>query len=282
MRLLNKDLSNEVVLHEEVNGVQYIQFRKLLKYQANIIHCFSTRIGGVSEGECSQLNLGFNRKDSSENVIENFRRLCSVIGINYMDLVFSNQVHGDVIKQVDEKNKGEGIVKEKSSLGYDGMITCSPGVPMITFYADCVPILFYDPVKNVAGMCHSGWRGTVKKIATKMVKIMKNVYDCNPREIIACIGPSIGQCCFEVDDDVRNEFEKAFRFWKEIIQESGTGKSKIDLWRANQLQLEELGLLKENIQISGLCTACNNDVFFSYRADKGKTGSMGAIIQIIS
>lgn len=277
---MHKDLSNQVIVHKEKDGIEYIQFKKLLDYKDRLAHCFSTRIckeEGTGNGE---LNLRFDGCASREAVVENYKKLCSAIDVDYRNLVFSKQVHEDVIRVVGPENKGEGILSPRPEGGCDGLVTGTANVALATLYADCVPVLFYDPVKNIAAMSHAGWKGTVKKIAAKTVKFLHDTYDCETKDIIACIGPSIGPCCFEVDQPVAIEFKKAFEFWPEIIEVLPSGKSKINLWKTNQLQLMQAGLYEQNIQISQLCTVCNSDIFFSYRANKGQTDRMAAIMQL--
>ena len=270
------DLSNATVVHVNQDGVEHIQFRKLLEYENKLTHCFTTKLAGRNK----ELNLQLNEVANREEIIENYQKICSTIGVDYKDLVFSNQIHEDTIRHIDSTNRGEGVTKSRIESGCDGMVTDSNDIALITFYADCVPVLFYDPVMNVAAMSHAGWRGTVKKIGVKTVEAMNEAYGCKAKDVIACIAPSIGPCCFEVDELVVEQFKKAFSFWEKLIEPSENDKSKINLWKANSMQLIEVGLKEENVQVSDLCTVCNNNVFYSYRADKGKTGRMGAIMKL--
>lgn len=276
---MRKDLSNTEVIHSINNQIELIRFQKLMEYSNDLIHCFSTRIGGVSTGNWSSLNLGFNSEDLRENILVNINMISECIKVDINNLVFSKQVHGDQIRIVTSKNRGEGITVPICE-ECDGLMTNEPNVALITFVADCVPVLFYDPIKKVIAATHAGWRGTVKKIACKTVKKMEEVYDSNEEDIIACIGPSIGPCCFEVGEQVLEEFKKSFSFYKELINENDGGKVKINLWKANAMQLIEIGLKESNICLSELCTVCNNDTFYSYRGDNGETGRLGAIIQL--
>ena len=273
---MQKDLTNDVVIHQEKDGIQYLQFKKLLEYEDQLAHCFSTRIGGVG----GHLNLRFSENEVKDHIVSNYKKICDVIGVNHKDLVFAKQVHEDVIRIVGEENRGEGIIKPGPKDGCDGLITNFSKVPLVTLYADCVPVIFYDPVKKIIAMSHAGWRGTVKKIPAKTIARMHEQYKCNLDNIIACIGPSIGSCCFEVDEPVVNEFKHAFGFWPEIIEPSSLEKSRINLWKANSLQLIEAGLKEENVQVSEICTTCNTDIFYSYRAEQGKTGRLAAFMQI--
>ncbi|MDI3534308.1 MAG: purine-nucleoside/S-methyl-5-thioadenosine phosphorylase / adenosine deaminase [Thermosediminibacterales bacterium] len=243
-------------------------------------HCFTTRLGGVSEGVYSQLNLGFKRGDDQQKVLKNYELICSAIGINYKDLVCSDQIHGDKVYVATEKDKGKGIVRESDIIGVDALITNKPGVPLITYYADCVPIFILDPVKKAIGLCHAGWRGTVQKIGQKTILKMEQVFETRPSDCLVGIGPSIGQCCYEVDAPVIARLKESFSNWREMVIEKSEGKWNLDLWKANKYQLEEIGVVESNITVSGLCTSCRNDLFYSYRKEKGVTGSLAAIIQL--
>ena len=243
-------------------------------------HCFTTRLGGVSESQYRSLNLGLFRDDNRAKVLENYRRICEAIEVNYKDLVLSDQVHGDRIRVVIQEDKGKGITKKSDIIKVDGLVTNEPKVPLITFYADCVPLFFLDPIKKVIGVSHAGWRGTVKKIGVKTLLTMEKVFGCDASECLVGIGPSIGQCCYEVDEPVIDEFRKSFQCWSGFVKYKGEGKWDLDLWKANVYQLKEVGVKDDNITLSGLCTSCRNDLFYSYRKDKGKTGSLAAIIEL--
>ncbi|NLY43622.1 MAG: peptidoglycan editing factor PgeF [Clostridiaceae bacterium] len=267
--------------HNTIGGVEYLTIPSF-EETGLVTHGFSTRLGGVSTGEYRTLNLGLNKKDKRENVLYNFKILTEKLKIDYHDLVFSNQVHEDRIIEVSQKDKGKGIFVESDIIGVDGLITSERGVPLVTFYADCVPLFFLDPVKKVIALTHSGWRGTVKKIGYKTVRKMEKAYSCKPKDILVGIGPSIGKCHFEVDKPVAEEFYNAFgENARELIEPKPGNKYNIDLWRANELQLEQAGIRNENITVAYECTVCKKDIYFSHRGDKGKTGSMAAIMQLL-
>lgn len=260
--------------------LKYIQFECFDKYEGHMIHCMSTRLGGVSQGDCSSLNLGFNRKDDRRNVKTNFHIICESIGVDCESLVFSNQVHDDKVKIVNEKDKGKGFSKVGDIIGYDGLVTNTPGVTLVTFYADCVPILLYEQSKNVAALVHSGWRSTLKGIGAKAVSIMVDEFLCPPEGIVSAIGPSICKCCFEVDNDVYMQFLE--RYGNQLFyQNIGKGKWKIDLQGIIENTLLGCGLLKDNIFQSNICTRCRKDIFFSHRGDSGRTGSLAAFMQLL-
>lgn len=273
---------NDKIVLKDYNGLEYIQFKNLLKYDAFIQHCFSTRIGGVSNGECFSLNFGFNRNDARENVLENFKRISAALDINYENMVFSNQVHDDKVREVTENDRGKGIIIKSDIIGYDGLITNVPDVTLVTFYADCVPLFFLDPEKKVIALSHSGWRGTVKRIALQTINKMVSVYGSNIENIEVAVGPSIGACCFEVGDEVYYEFKRCFEWCDEYCQRTCEAKWNINLQGIIARTLSDEGICPEKICLSGICTKCNNDVFYSHRGDNGKTGILAAIMQIRS
>jgi len=275
------DMKSEVFKVNRIDDLEYLTIPAFER--AGITnHCFSTRLGGVSKGIYESMNLGFNRGDLDENVRKNFEILCSSVGINYKDLVFSDQVHRDVIKVVTSKDKGKGIFRESDIEGVDGLITNESKVPLVTFYADCVPIYFLDPVKKVIGLTHSGWRGTVQKIASKTVEKMVSEFSSNVDDILCCIGPSIGPCCFEVESEVVDEFKKVFNTEEQdkVIKKKTKNKYLIDLWTANKLILLDVGINNENITITDICTNCNKDQMFSHRGTGGERGSLAAIMEL--
>ncbi|QZY57157.1 peptidoglycan editing factor PgeF [Crassaminicella profunda] len=242
--------------------------------------CFTSRVGGVSKGTYNSLNLGLNTDDSRENIIENFRLLCEGLEISMNHLVFSDQIHEDHIKIVKKEDIGKGIIRDSDIIGIDALITNVRKVALVTVYADCVPIFLLDPVNKVIALAHAGWRGTVLKIGKKVVEKMVETFKTNPKDCLAAIGPSIGKCCYEVDEGVINKFNKNFTNLDKFVFSKENNKYMIDLWQANKIALEEIGLLERNITISNMCTMCNKNVLFSYRGDKGITGRMAAIMEI--
>lgn len=237
-------------------------------------HCFTTRLGGVSEGEAASLNLGFQRRDKRENVLENYRIVADAIGVEAGKLVASNQVHGDTVRIVTAADCGKGIVRESDIVGVDALVCSEADVPMVTYYADCVPVFFLDPHARVAALAHSGWRSTVRRISVKVIEAMRQL-GCVPGDILVGIGPSIGQCHFEVDADVAEQFEAQF------VLARGE-KYYVDLWGVIAGQLRSAGVRDENITLASLCTFCHHDEFYSHRADHGKTGSLAAIMQLVA
>lgn len=271
-------------LHEK-EGVVYLTFPGL--EQIGVIHGFSTRLGGVSKEHLSTMNLSFHRQDDPQAVMENHRRFAKAVGYDERKLVFSDQVHTTKIHKVTEEDCGKGIIKESDIIGIDGLVTNVPGIPLITFYADCVPLFFSDPVRKVVALAHSGWRGTVARIGACMLDYMKQEYGSDPADVHCAIGPSICQECYEISEDVAEEFRKEFtseqcrdflRPGKETPEKET--KYQLDLWKVNQYILLEAGIKKEHLETTDICTCCNPELLFSHRASQGKRGNLGAVIML--
>ena len=260
----------------EVTYLTYPAFEKL----EGIIHGFSTRLGGVSRGIYSSMNLSFTRGDEEEAVKENYRRIAQAIGFRTEDIVTSDQTHTANVRKVTEADRGKGITVPRDYQDVDGMVTNVPGLILATFYADCVPLYFADPVKRVIGLSHSGWRGTVAKIGKVTVEKMKEEYGCHPEDILAAIGPSICQDCYEVSEDVIEEFKTAFaeEYQERLYYEKKNGKYQLNLWEANRLIFLEAGIPEANISMPGICTCCNPEFLFSHRASHGKRGNLAAFL----
>lgn len=269
--------SRNMKIHENL-GVTYLTFPSFEKYKS-LNHAFSTRLGGVSSNEYTSMNLNFGRGDEEKNVTENFHRFCDAAGFDYSTLVASSQDHNTFIRRVSARNCGTGFWKPKDIKSVDGLITNEDNVTLVTYYADCVPLFFFDPEKHAIGLAHAGWRGTVAKIGEKMVTAMAREFGSQPCDIIAAVGPSIGPCCFEVDTPVYEEFAKRTELYpQEFIQNKDGGKYMIDLWEANRRILLEAGIPHENITVAQLCTKCNADWLFSHRATGGKRGGLAAMM----
>lgn len=242
-------------------------------------HGFSTRKGGASKGYFSSMNLGLTRGDNEDAVKENFRIMAEELKMPYEDMVLSDQTHTVNVRIVTSKDKGKGIIRPKDYRAVDGLITNVPGIPLVTFYADCVPLFFLDTKNKVIALSHSGWRGTVNKMGYVTVKTMEREYGSRPEDIIACIGPSICRKCYEVSKDVAKKFESAFKS-SEMFYEKENGKYQLDLWKANELVLLEAGIDISHIENRRICTCCNSDRLFSHRASDGKRGNLGAFMML--
>jgi hypothetical protein len=246
-----------------------------------IAHCFTTRAGGVSEGMYASLNLSFSRGDVPEAVMENYRRVAEAMGLTPEHIVTSDQTHTTNVRHVTAEDAGKGIVTPRDYQDIDGLITDTPGLLLATFYADCVPLYFVDPIHHAIGLSHSGWRGTVGKMGAVTLEKMQACFGSKPEDMLCGIGPSICQDCYEISEDVAEEFRKHFPGHEdELLQKKAGGKYQLDLWRANTLVLTEAGVLPEHIAVTNICTCCNSQQLFSHRASHGKRGNLGAFLCI--
>lgn len=262
MKFNLKDLSNENIIHIKDGDIEYLQFRKLLEYKDKIRHCYTMK--------CS---------DYKEDDGKNYKELYDSLKLDYGKFVrIEHQIHSNFVERVDSQ--------KEMHTNIDGLVTNKEGISLSLRFADCTPIYLYDPVKNVIGNIHSGWKGTVQKIAIEGVKKLIEEYGCIPENIIACIGPAIGKCHFEVDEDVKDIFENTFSYMNEKIIEKGEikeGKQKyfIDTNLINRKMLEEMGVKPENVIESNICTVCNSNELHSYRVDKENSGRNTAIIGLL-
>ena len=246
-----------------------------------IAHGFSTRLGGVSEGMWASLNLGVSRGDDPDHVRENYRRFFAAIGADGSRLAMTSQVHGGVVRIV---TTADLHADPYDKVGYeaDGLMTDLPGVALVVYSADCIPILFYDPVRRVIAAVHAGWRGTAAGIATTAVERMRDVYGCAPADILAAIGPGIGPDCFETHEDVPNAMTAALSTAVlHHIKIKENGKFAVDLKNINAMRLEHAGLDPAHIAVSSLCSSCHPEMFWSHRKLGTNRGSMAAAIQLL-
>lgn len=241
----------------------------------SVPHAFTTRLGGVSTGALSSLNIGTSRGDSRENVLKNYEILGSALGFDVHKLVLSRQVHSDIVRRVDASQAGAGLFAEPLP-DCDGLITNTPGLALVIFTADCTPILFHDPVTGAVGAAHAGWRGTASAIAARTVEAMEREFGARPEDIHAAVGPNIGQCHFECDRDVPDAMRAAFGREAEPYIEQRGEKFFLDLKAINAMILRNAGVT--HIDVSTACTACEPDRFWSHRVTGGNRGSQGAVI----
>ena len=288
MELKKTTLDDVMVVKEhkvlDVNGNP--QVLPLLHYpllnELDIVeHCFTTRLGGVSEGVCSSLNLSFSRGDDPKAVMENYRRVAETFSKTVDDFVCTGQTHTTNVLRVGKEEKGYGVTREKPYTDVDGLITNEPGVILSTFYADCVPLYFVDPVNKAIGLSHSGWRGTVGRMGQKTLEAMRDAFGTKPEDVYAAIGPSICQECYEISEDVAMHFYEEFQgHGDEILINKGNGKYQLDLWKTNEIVLLEAGILPEHLAVTNICTCCNSEVLFSHRASQGKRGNLAAFLML--
>ncbi|WP_448972283.1 peptidoglycan editing factor PgeF [Oribacterium sp.] len=254
----------------------------LFQRETGIQHGFSTRKGGVSKEHLASLNLSFSVEDAKENVLENFRRIGERFGKTPEDFVLSKQSHETKVLKVGTKDRGKGITKERDYEGIDALITDEEGLILSCFSADCVPILFYDPIHKAVGACHSGWRGTKGKILRNVVEEMSKHFSSNPGDILIAIGPSISKEQYIVSEDLGLSFLEDYPDLREDaaspMQRISKDKFQLDLWDLNRRIALDSGIREEHISISGYCTMENPELFFSHRYSQGKRGLQGAFI----
>jgi YfiH family protein len=258
-----------------INSAQFLAFSPFQKAQF-ITAAVSTRMGGVSHNPYHSLNLAYHVGDAREATAENRRRFCDALGVELSSLVVSQQIHGDRIAVVDDSLAGRGSHSHADAIpDTDGMITRSRSIALAVLTADCVPVLVVDPVREVIGIAHAGWRGTLGMIAAKTVLRMRDAFGTEPVDCLVALGPSIGPCCYEVDGRLISQFQRSFG------KETCVKGNRLDLKRAIEIQLVNIGVERCNISSEELCTACNRDLFYSYRAEGGRTGRMMSVIKLI-
>lgn len=241
---------------------------------------FSTRLGGVSEGHFSSMNLGYSRGDTSSAVSENYKRIAKAMGFNIDSIVKTNQTHTINVERVTKENKLYLLDKKD----VDGLVTNEQGITLVTFYADCVPLYFYDRVKNAIGLSHSGWRGTVSNMVKATVDKMSREFSSNVSDIEVYIGPSISKKNYEVGYDVACKFFDIYndKEIKLILENKENGKYMLDLWEANVINCLNLGIKRNNITVSGVCTYENVDFLYSHRKMGSDRGSLAAFMYLKS
>lgn len=245
----------------------------------NAPHMFTTKFGGVSTGHLKSMNLGFNRGDLRENVVNNYQICAKNFGIAFEDITATKQVHKDNVIVVTKSDVGMGLSKP-FEWEADALITNIEGITLVGYYADCVVTLLYDEKSSCVGVCHSGWRGTATNILGKTVQKMHDEFGALPKNIICAIGPSIRQCCFETDFDVPDAMiSEMGKTCEKFIIKNGQ-KYHVDLQGINIQNLENQGILQKNIVDSGICTCCQSDEFWSHRKTKGKRGVGAAFIRL--
>ena len=273
--------NKEHIFDEMEGAVPYLSF-PVFRDTGLVTDGFSTRLGGVSEGCFSSLNLSFDRGDDRAAVEENFRRMGEALGVRCEDMVLSQQTHTTNIRIVTDEDRGKGITRERDYTDIDGLITNVPGICLVTTYADCVPLYFLDPVKKVIALSHSGWRGTVGKIGKKTVELMHDNFGSDPADILAAVGPSVCQDCYEVSADVTDRFKEVFdrSAWDELFYEKPDGKYQLDLWKANEKIFLEAGIPEDHITVTNVCTHCNSGILYSHRAMGDKRGNLCAFLAL--
>lgn len=270
--------------HMNVNRYKQIEYLTfpLLEKAGMVRHLFSTRIGGVSQGIYASMNLSYFRGDKKEAVDENFRRIAEIFDTTPDKIVCSKQTHTTNVRLVTGRDCGKGVVRPLDYDNVDGLITNEPGILLCTSYADCVPLYFVDTRNRAIGLGHSGWRGTVNRMGEVVLKAMKNAYGTKPEDVLAAIGPSICQDCYEVGQEVADSFKENFsKDWESFLKNGkSAGKYQLNLWEANRRILLNAGVPENHIAVTDLCTCCNSDYLFSHRASQGKRGNLAAFMEL--
>lgn len=263
---------NGLDFHNHHNGVCWAEFPALRL--AGLKHAVSTRTGGKSEGPLAGLNLGIKVGDSAANVEFNRRLFCETQDLSPENVVFSGQVHGCKVVVVDEEQAGQRLDDT------DALVTASPGLGLMLFFADCVPLLLYDPVQKIIGLAHAGWRGTFQAIGPKTLAVMQTTFGTKPADCLVGIGPSIGPDDYEVDEPVMAEIQSAWQCSERFSRPCRPGHWLLDLWAWNRLQLEEAGIPAGNVHIGGISSFRLPDLFFSHRASGGTAGRFGVLMAL--
>lgn len=250
---------------------------------------FTSRHGGVSLAPYSTLNCGLHVGDVPEHVVKNRELIAEAIGQPFEAFTYAEQVHGKEVTVVSLQEKGMGRASREAAIqAKDGFITKEKGIILCAQFADCVPLFFYDPAKRVAGLAHAGWKGSVLNISMATISLMTHTFGSQASDIRVAIGPSIGVCCYEVDETVANHVQKVLIDVKASLEEQlavmsdkGNGKYMLNLQELNRKLLHQAGILSSHIEVSQLCTSCSSDLFFSHRKEGGSTGRMIAWIGLL-
>ena len=281
-----KDLSNKNIVHVNKDGVQYLQFRKLLEYSDIITHAYS--IGTNVNFRTARVNKQQLPEQEFKKAMQDYKNLCKAINVDYKNIVKTNQEHTDNIAIATKKiNQDFPDINLEEYSRTDGIVTQKENLVLSTTNADCILLLFFDPVTKTIANTHSGWKGTLQRISVKTVQTMVNKFRCKSEDIICCICPSIRKCHFEVDKDVKDLFEEEFKDLNigkntDIIEkQKDKEKWNIDTVLINKIILEKAGLKTENIIDSGLCSVCNKDLIHSYRVEKEGYGLNTALISLL-
>jgi polyphenol oxidase len=268
------------MFQNKINNLPVFLFRNLAGYKSSVIHFITTRKGGFSKASFRSLNLAGHVGDSSAAVEKNRRKLAVCMEVPFMNFFYAEQRHSSNVKIISKRNS-RAVLSGSCIIKADSLVTDLPGRCLMIQVGDCVPVLLFDPGMSVIASVHAGWRGTVKKITAKTVEVLVKKYGCDPDNIIAGIGPSIGPCCYEVGDEVMHAFKKCFHRQADlVIRHGGKNRWFLDLRKSNRLQLLGAGLKEKNIETARLCTKCHHNLFFSRRYQKRETGRFASGIML--
>lgn len=268
---------SDVFTLNTVDGISFLTW-DVLSDIPFINHAFSTKLG---EGTATvhPMDMSFDH-DDKDAVTENYKRFCSAVGMDFSSLVASSQDHHTFVRVCTSADKGIGIYRDKDIESVDALTTIEPGVTLCTYYADCTPIFFVDKVTKAIALAHAGWRGTVERIAEKVIDTMRDSYGTDPADLVCAIGPNISVCCYEVDEPCAQRFYKLGLDSDKLVFPKSGGKYMIDMLECNRQILISCGVAAENITVSDICTQCSSDLLWSHRATKGDRGTMCAMLRI--
>lgn len=269
------------------NKIGELEILSYFRFEAHreVTNAVTTRVGGRSGGAYESLNLGLHVGDEPDAVLENRALLAQALAIEPESLTLADQIHKTRIAVVKATHRGRGAVTEDDALARtDAMVTNVPDIPLLVLIADCVAVSLYDPVQHAVGLVHAGWQGTVAGIADRTVKKMERAFGTEPADLLAGLSPAIGKGHYEVGQEVLDAYREAFgrERAEAFVQEDMDGTCYLDLWGCNEWQLLEAGLTAENIEVSGMCTACHPDRFYSHRHSSGDTGRFGNLVMLHS
>ncbi|MBI5051697.1 MAG: peptidoglycan editing factor PgeF [Chloroflexi bacterium] len=257
------------MLEHSYHALRYFTFNSFPN--GTLVHAVFARSGGVSPQPFASLNMSISTGDTLDNTRANRKLAFDALNVPFDSMMDVWQVHGTDVVCADSPRG------EREAIKADGVTTNKHGVTLFQRFADCVPIILYDPIQRAIGIVHAGWKGTISGAAASLVKAMNETYSCQPRHLIAGIAPSICADHYEVGDEVVTAVRGAFKNSDEVLIKKGE-RYHFDLWAANRIALQEAGV--EQIEVAGICTSCRNDLFFSHRAEQGKTGRFGALIAL--
>ncbi len=279
LRKIRADEPGERMTLRECDGMEYLTF-PALDETGLVSDAFSTRVGGVSTGIYATLNFSYTRGDDPLCVHENYSRMAKALHTDTAHMVTAWQTHTTNIRAVTGADCGKGVERPRDYRDVDGLMTDVPGICLVIFLADCVPLYFLDPVHRAIALSHSGWRGTVARMGAVTLEKMKTEYDTDPADVTACIGPSICRDCYEVGEDVIDEFRHTFPQdkWNDIFFPNTNGCYQLDLWEANRIILQDAGVKPSNIHVTDICTRCNPELLFSHRFTGPQRGTCAAFL----
>jgi polyphenol oxidase len=271
-------IASGVLVERQSVGVTWCQLGGI-DDGSRLLAAVSTRHGGVSHGGFGTLNLSASVCDDPANWRVNRERLFGALDVEPDQVSYVRQVHGTRVVVGVPWNGREPEVASLAEA--DAQMTNGPGVCLFLTFADCVPLVLFDPVRPAVGLAHAGWRGTIARIGVELVRAMETRYGCDPRDLRVAIGPSIGPCCYEVGEDVAEAFESSWPGSVSVESMSASGqRRRANLWEANRRQLVAAGVLQENVYDYGICTACNVDRFFSHRGQSGAAGRFAVLAML--